>query len=202
LDIIANVARDEGVCKRNGEVPKRGFLYTYSGRIALPDGAPTLLDIAVALSRECRYAGNGMRWWPVSLHCLCVADLLPDSLKLHGLMHDAAECITGDVPKPVKTDEIEAFEDMVQARIYESLKLTPPTAEEWCIIKQADMDVMRGEVYTVGTPALQEVYSRCPDAEALVIKYAAEYPPMECICPDGRAPIEFLRRYRVYRDLL
>ena len=199
MDIAGNITRQGD---RDIPMPKRGFLYTYSGCIALPDGAPTLLDVAVALSRECRYAGNGMRWWPVSLHCFCVADLLPPKLKLHGLLHDASECVTGDVPKPVKTDEIEAFEDMVQERFYASLKLTMPTADEWLNVKRADQDVMRGEVYTVGTQALQEVYERRPRAEALVLKYLAEFPPLECISPDGRAPIEFLRRYWVYRDML
>lgn len=192
--------------KRAGDkiaAPKRGLLFTYSGRISYPDGAPSIQDIAVGLSRECRYAGAGLRWWPVALHCFCVADLMPKKLKVYGLLHDASECLTGDVPKPVKTDEIEQFEEEMQERIYKSLGLPLLTSEkDRAIVKQADRDVLRGEVYTVGTQALQEVYERCPHAERIVVKYLKQYPPMECISPDGSCPIEFIRRFRIYKDLL
>lgn len=181
---------------------RRGTLYTYSGKIAFPDGAPNLLDIAVALSRECRYAGNGMRWWPVVLHTFCVCDLLPPALKLHGLLHDSPECITGDAPKPTKTDAFEALEDALLASIYKSfgLKLPTPAAHE--LVKRADNAVLDGEVYTVGTRALQTEHKRSPRAEKLVMKYLTQYPPMECISPDGRAPMEYMRRFRVYSDML
>ena len=198
MDIEHNLRRDDDGGKR----PERGRLYTYSGRISYPDCAPSIQDIAVGLSRECRYAGAGLRWWPVALHCFCVADLLEKENKIHGLLHDSSECLTGDVPKPVKTDEIEQFEEKMQARIYKNFKLTPPTEAQWAAVKRADRDVLRGEVYTVGTQALQEVYERCPQAERLVVKYLKQYPPMECISPDGSCPIEFMRRFRIYKDLL
>lgn len=181
---------------------RRGTLYTYSGQISFPAGAPNLMDIAISLSRECRYAGNGMRWWPVTLHTFCVCDMLPDKLKLHGLLHDSPECITGDAPKPTKTDAFEALEDKLLAAIYKSFGLTLPTPTEHRIIKRADDAVLDGEIYTVGTRALQAVHQRNPKAEELVMKYLTEYPPMECITPDGRAPIEFMRRFRVYSDML
>ncbi len=180
----------------------RGTLYTYSGRISVPDGAPNLFDIAVSLSREGRYAGAGMRWWPVALHTFVVCDLLPCALKIHGLGHDSPECITGDVPKPVKTDEIEQFEERLLAQIYEHTWGIPlPTENESLLIKEADVKALCGEVYTVGTRRLQDEYPRCPEAEELVLKYLAEFPPMECINPDGRCAIEFMRRFRVYMDM-
>lgn len=177
-------------------------LYTYSGRISWPDGTPTIQDIAVSLSRECRYAGAGMRWWPVALHTFAVCDLLPANLKLHGLLHDAPECITGDLPKPIKTPEIEAFERRLLVRFYKGFGFKTPTYEQYKIVKRADRAVFRGEVYTVGTQALQAVNKPHPKAEDLVIKYLREYPPMECIVPDGRCPIEFMRRFRLYQDML
>ena len=143
-----------------------------------------------------------MRWWPVGLHTFAVCDMLPNELKLHGLLHDSPECITGDVPKPVKTQDIEDFEQELLARIYASFGLALPTTAEHEQIKVADVAVFQGEVYTVGTQALQAENTRCPQAEELVMKYLAEFHPMECIVPDGRAPIEFMRRFRVYRDML
>jgi hypothetical protein len=181
---------------------KRGHLYTYSGKLSFPGGAPSLFDMAVQLSRECRYAGAGMRWWPVALHTFVVCDLLPDHLKIHGLAHDTPETITGDVPKPVKTAKIEEFErDLLRSIYRKTFRIPQPTPAEHIILKKADTDVLCGEVYTVGTRKLQDEYPRCPQAEELVIKYLEQYPPLECINPDGRAPIEFMRRFRLYMDM-
>lgn len=185
-----------------GKELRRNYLFTYTGKISFPDYAPCIQDIAVGLSRECRYAGAGLRWWPVALHCFCVADLLPRPLKIHGLLHDASECITGDLPKPIKTDAIEEFEERILTSIYANLKLKPPTKQQWKQIKVADKLVLRGEIYTVGTAALQAEYDRAPKAEALVVKYFKMFPPLECIHPDGAAPIEFMRRFRQYKDMI
>lgn len=179
-----------------------GTLYTYSGKISFPNGAPSVFDMAVALSRECRYAGAGMRWWPVVLHTFVVCDMLPNALKIHGLMHDGSETITGDVPKPIKTTAIEAFEKKLTRSIYKNVVQIPePSPKEKIIIKAADVQALCGEVYTVGTRRLQDEFPRCPEAEELILKYLAEYPPLECIDAGGRAPIEFMRRFRVYLDL-
>lgn len=182
-------------------VLSRGKLYTYTGVVSFPDGAPTLMDIAVSLGREGRYAGAGSRWWPVVLHTFVVCDLLPPALKLDGLLHDSPECITGDIPKPVKLPEIEELEDALLVSIYKSFGLTLPSAEAHVIIKAADTAAFRGEIYTVGTQALQQENPRCEAAENLVMKYLELYPPMECLSPDGRAVIEFMRRFRLYSNL-
>lgn len=180
----------------------RGTLCTYTGKISFPDGCPTLLDIAVSLGREGRYAGAGVRWWPVILHTFVVCDLLPSSLKMDGLIHDAPECITGDVPKPVKTDEIEQMEEVLLTSFYRGFKLRFPSPEQRKIVKQADVAAFRGEVYTVGTQALQQEVTRSEQAEELVMKYTTDYPPLECLNPDGRAVIEYMRRFRIYRDMM
>lgn len=135
------------------------------------------------------------------LHTFIVCDLLPNALKLDGLLHDGPECITGDAPKPTKTNAFELFEEELLVSIYASFNLKFPTAAARALVHKADRDVMCGEVYTVGTHALQSEYPRCPKAEKLVMKYLAEYPPMECISPDGRAPMEFMRRFRIYSDM-
>jgi hypothetical protein len=177
-------------------------LYTYSGKIAFPDVAPSLMDIAISLSREGRYAGAGMRWWPVALHTFVVCDLLPNNLKLHGLLHDASEVITGDVPKPAKTNAIELFEETILKSIYRQFLLPYPTEDERKAVKEADVKTFRGEVYTVGTQALQELNDRCPEAETLIAYYINRYSYEDMLEAGGRVPIEFMRRYREYRDIL
>ncbi len=180
----------------------RGVLYTYSGTVAFPDGAPTLMDIAVSLSREGRYCGHGTRFWPVALHTFVVCDLLPDKLKFDGLLHDCGESVIGDVPKPVKTLEIEHFEDHVVGMIYKSFGVKPPGSKEHAAVKLADSYALYGEVYTVGTIALQSVMPRNAVAEALVHKYAEKYKHKDYLEASGRVPLEFMRRFRKYKDLL
>jgi 5'-deoxynucleotidase YfbR-like HD superfamily hydrolase len=177
-------------------------LYTYSGKIAFPEVAPSLMDIAISLSREGRYAGAGMRWWPVVLHTFVVCDLLPPQLKLHGLLHDASETITGDVPKPAKTDAVEHLEKKITESIYRHFGIGMPNEDQRRQVKEADRKTFRGEIYTVGTQALQEHYERCPEAEELVYKYVREFDYKDCLDAGGRAPIEFMRRFRLYKDML
>jgi hypothetical protein len=174
-------------------------LYMYSGCVGFPTGAPTLLDIAVCLSRECRYAGNGVHWWSVALHTFVVCDLLPMELRLHGLLHDAAECVTGDIPKPVKSKAISKMEKEIQAAIYARLKLKLPTLKEQKQIHEADRFALHGEVHTVGTRALRGLYPRHSRAEELVEFYRSCFSPMDCIESDGSCVREFLYRYERYR---
>jgi hypothetical protein len=177
----------------------RGTLYTYSGKVAFPGGAPSLLDTAVSLSREGRFAGAGQRFFPVALHSFVVADLLPPHLQFDGLMHDNPEVITGDTPKPAKTDEIEAFEIELSAAAYASHGVIPPNRLDHYIVKDADRKVMRGEVYTVGNIWLQPFHVPCPEAEELIFKYVKEYTYEDMLEASGRVPMEFMRRFRQYR---
>jgi len=180
----------------------RGSLYTYSGKIAFPGGAPSLLDTAISLSREGRFAGAGRRFFSVALHCFVVADLLPSHLKFDGLFHDNPEVITGDTPKPAKTAEIEAFEEDLSIAAYASHGITPPNELQHATVKLADRMAMRGEVYTVGNVALQEFYEPCPEAEELIFKYVKEYTYEDMLEASGRVPMEFMRRFRQYKQQL
>ena len=177
----------------------RGTLYTYSGKIAFPGGAPSLFDTAIALSREGRFAGAGQRFFPVALHTFVVCDLLPQSLQFDGLLHDSPEVITGDTPKPAKSDEIEAFEEELLRANYASHGITFPDVHARGVVKAADRFAMRGEVYTVGNLWLQEFYEPCPEAEELIFKYVKEYTYEDMLEASGRVPMEFMRRFRLYR---
>jgi 5'-deoxynucleotidase YfbR-like HD superfamily hydrolase len=173
----------------------------YSGSISYPNGNPTVMDIAISLCREGRYAGAGVRFWPVGLHTLVVCDLLPDPIKLDGWMHDTPECIGGDVPKPSKTDESEEREEELLHCFYKSFDIPFPSDETRRLVKEADTKALYGEIYTVGTQALQGLYPRCPEAEELVLKYVQKYTYADCLDAGGLAPIEFMRRFREYKDL-
>jgi hypothetical protein len=182
---------------------QRGNLYTYSGKMSFPEGgAPSVFDTAIALSREGRFAGAGQRFFPVALHTFCVADLLPPKIKFDGLMHDSPEVITGDTPKPAKTAEIEAFEEELLRASYKFHGIAFPTPEIRKLVKAADRKVMSGEVYTVGNIWLQPFHAPCPEAEELIFRYVKEYTYEDMLESSGRVPMEFMRRFRQYMNML
>jgi hypothetical protein len=175
--------------------------YTYSGKLT-HHAAPTVENVAISLMRESRYCGNGKHWWPVGLHCFVVADLLPNHLKLHGLVHDQPECITGDTPYHMKTEVQSALEDVLLARFYNALGIKLPTPEEHKQVKRIDRLVVRGEVHAgAGTLSLRPNYKPESKSFKLVKHYMEHYSYADCLDYDGRAVKEFIRRFEAYKAL-
>lgn len=82
-------------------------------------------DIHQGLSNICRFAGQITPDYKVAQHCCIVSDYLPDEFKFEGLMHDAAEWVTGDIPKPIKwmIPEVAELELFIYNQIAEVFKL-------------------------------------------------------------------------------
>lgn len=87
------------------------FIETYTGRAFWPLNptmdALSVIDIAHALSNQCRYSGHVAFFYSVAQHCCLLAEWLSnrggsalDCLQI--LMHDAPEAYLVDVPRPVK----------------------------------------------------------------------------------------------------
>ena len=106
-------------------------------------------DIAHALANQCRYNGHCSRFYSVAEHSVLVSQVLPDELKLYGLLHDAAEAYLGDVAKPQKDlpwmAEYKAYEHRVMAHIFNTLVGEVPDVEQRKAIHEADMDVLTRE---------------------------------------------------------
>lgn len=177
--------------------------YTYTGRLVGPEfDVPSLLDIGVALGRIARYAGSSLEFWPVLLHSFVVADLLPSNLKIYGLLHDATECIVSDIPRGFKPQVVSDIEHLMFDRILDRLHIPRMTPAQHVELKAADNEALFGEVWTVGTVALREYYTkRSTRAEALVNRYFKKFPSQECIRPRGQAVMEFLMKVIQYADL-
>jgi 5'-deoxynucleotidase YfbR-like HD superfamily hydrolase len=93
-------------------------------------------DIAHSLAGQPRFNRNTWTNYSVGQHSILVASLLPFGLQLWGLLHDAGESVTGDIPYPIKQTikeycpEFSYFEQNLQSVIYEKYGLKGEEPEE------------------------------------------------------------------------
>ncbi len=131
---------------------------TYTGRVVKPGGQehPSLVDIAISLSRQPRFAGHCRRWWSVLDHTLFGDDLIvvgeEPELRLSWLLHDAHEAITGDIPTDFKGEALRLEQSALDDHIYQAF--SPLTEPAWWSLSVKDLDkrCLLAEAYVVGPP--------------------------------------------------
>lgn len=124
-------------------------LTTWSGRkVDYANPSPediNIVDIATALSRECRYAGHASHFYSVAQHSVLCSRIVSPEHAVEALLHDAAEAYLKDIPTPLKRmlpdyKVIEARFDLA-IRVQFGLPLEPSQA-----IKVADNILLVTEV--------------------------------------------------------
>lgn len=141
------------------------YIQTFTGRRFYPaDPRPwdvDIHDIAHALSNLCRFNGHTRQFYSVAQHSVLVSCIVPESLALDGLMHDAAEAYLSDITSPVKPllEEIARIE----ARIHESIAIAMAANYRSLIchthplqIKHADLVMLATERRDLLTPTVDE----------------------------------------------
>ena len=86
-------------------------------------------DIARALSRTLRFVTHTSFPITVAEHSMYVAFNLPEKQQFEGLLHDAAEAYTGDIPAPLKGmlgDAFKSIEEPINRVIAEKFGLEYP----------------------------------------------------------------------------
>ncbi|MCC7374290.1 MAG: hypothetical protein IT581_06525 [Verrucomicrobiales bacterium] len=101
-------------------------------------------DIAHALSRLCRFGGHTKKFYSVAQHAVHVSYIVPESLEMEGLLHDAAEAFVGDMVRPLKAlmPEFKAIEDRIYAAIAEQYRIPSQMSSE---VKRADLVLLATE---------------------------------------------------------
>lgn len=174
------------------------------------NGTPTIIDIALGLSRMPRFGGQTRRWWSVLLHAIVCCELAvartQDRRKIMlALLHDAHEAITADVPAFFKPKELKEWQQEIDERFFTSLNLWPISQEEADFIKEIDDEALRAEALTLGPPTIMRHLSMPKNSSyAQVIQIAARYP--DAVSSEGlssKAVVEFLDRFaEMYRDIM
>ena len=82
------------------------WILTRSGRhldFQNPDPAEIAIeDIAVALSRECRFSGQTRESYSVAQHSVRTSRSVPEAFALEAILYDATEAWLRDLPQPMK----------------------------------------------------------------------------------------------------
>jgi hypothetical protein len=126
-------------------VTDRDWIQTYSGRQFWPLTPKAedlwIVDIAHALSHQCRFTGHVREFYSVAQHSCLVHDLLvgsPCDIRFCALMHDASEAYLVDLAKPLKNrlHAYEAAEEYLMSVIAKHYGFPWPMPD---VVKQADI---------------------------------------------------------------
>lgn len=134
---------------------KNAWITTYSGKKFYPLSPRVedvdITDIAHSLSLKCRFAGHCKTFYSVAEHSVWVSYLLPDNLKMAGLLHDAAEAYYADIPRPIKRANplFSEIEDGIMRVIAEKYTIDWPMDEQ---VKHADNIMLATEVISIMHP--------------------------------------------------
>ena len=85
------------------------WIQTYTGKKFFPldprEEDVDIIDIAHALSNQCRYTGHTREFYSIAQHSVLVSYTCDSVDAFYGLLHDSAEAYICDLARPVKHSE-------------------------------------------------------------------------------------------------
>lgn len=138
------------------------FMVTSTGRhhylagadVCTPENVPTVKEIAHSLAQITRFTGHANRPYSVAEHSILVAEIARERflatpiVELACLMHDAHECITGDMSSPVKWvvgPKWKQFEQLHENHVRRALGLHSTFVAHHALIRQCDLIALATE---------------------------------------------------------
>lgn len=135
------------------------WIQTFTGRPFWPlDPKPEEIfieDIARSLSMRCRYGGHVRRFYSVAEHSVIVSRHVPSEFALWGLLHDASEAYSADIPRPLKKclPDWKALEGAIMGAVAQRFGLQ---GDEPPAVKAADFAVCADERAQILEPSVIE----------------------------------------------
>jgi 5'-deoxynucleotidase YfbR-like HD superfamily hydrolase len=163
------------------------WMQTYTGRCFWPldprPGEICIQDIAHALAMTCRYGGHCEQFYSVAEHSVLVSRHVPQEFALWGLLHDAAEAYSADIPRPLKRflPDWKPLEAKLMAAVCDRFGLPH---EEPAEVKLVDI-AMTGDEQDAIMASCQRDWGDLPPRVGAKIR---------CLSP-GEAEVEFLNRF-------
>jgi hypothetical protein len=130
---------------------KGDWMQTYTGRQFWPIDPRAdeidIVDIAHALSQQCRFAGHCKTFYSVAEHSWRTSNVCNSENALWGLLHDASEAYLVDLPTPVKHasemgSAYQVIEDRLMKVIADRFDLPWPMPED---VKKTDAFMLHWE---------------------------------------------------------
>jgi 5'-deoxynucleotidase YfbR-like HD superfamily hydrolase len=127
----------------------KAWIQTFTGQPFWPlDPRPEeidILDIAHALSMQCRYSGHVHTFYSVAEHSVHISRAVDPRDALWGLLHDASEAYLVDIPRPLKPHlpQYKAAEQQVMQCIVQHFNLYP--VFEPAEVKEMDTRILFNE---------------------------------------------------------
>lgn len=180
-------------------VGKTDAIYTYSGGIIQPLNPDPddidIVDIAHALSNQCRYTGHTHSFYSVAEHSLLCAAYVRQQggtalQQLTALLHDASEAYLSDIARPIKKapefgNVYVAFEKALERAIGQAFGISEdPFATP--LVKEADERILGIEVHTLMPHVFVTAYGE-------IEPWDGELEP-QCLRPE-RVKSRFLHTY-------
>jgi hypothetical protein len=163
------------------------WIQTYSGRCFWPLSPSAdevdIGDIAHSLSLQCRYNGHCKVFYSVAEHSVLVSKYVAPEHALWGLLHDAPEAYTSDIPRPLKRclPEWKVMENRIMEAICDKFGMLYAEPEQ---VSYIDMAITSDERTELMNPCDQD-WGVLPPAIGITIPRWSPY----------EAEMAFLRRF-------